>query len=131
MDEKKSTELVPVSETRAELPPILVGRHTPPRLTASQSVALPRVGLAVQLRAVASGDDAGERGLEVPCRTTQPAPLPRLLAAEPVDLRVSGWIPLSTPPKSVTVSLSSLPSPTPGRRKARCPAARRPSCAST
>ena len=28
MDEKK-TELVPVSETRAELPPILVGRHTP------------------------------------------------------------------------------------------------------
>ena len=28
MDEKKSTELVPVSETRAELPPILVGRHT-------------------------------------------------------------------------------------------------------
>ena len=29
MDEKKATELVPVSETRAELPPILVGRHTP------------------------------------------------------------------------------------------------------
>ena len=29
MDEKKSTELVPVTETRAELPPILVGRHTP------------------------------------------------------------------------------------------------------
>src|SRR5208337_5032818 len=29
MDEKKSTELVPVNETRAELPPILVGRHTP------------------------------------------------------------------------------------------------------
>ena len=28
MDEKKSTELVPVSETRAELPPILAGRHT-------------------------------------------------------------------------------------------------------
>ena len=29
MDEKKSTELVPVNESRAELPPILVGRHTP------------------------------------------------------------------------------------------------------
>ena len=29
MDEKNSTELVPVSETRAELPPILVGRLTP------------------------------------------------------------------------------------------------------
>ena len=29
MDEKNATELVPVSETRAELPPILVGRHTP------------------------------------------------------------------------------------------------------
>ena len=29
MDEKKSTELVPVSETQAELPPILAGRHTP------------------------------------------------------------------------------------------------------
>ena len=28
MDEKKATELVPVSETRAELPPILAGRHT-------------------------------------------------------------------------------------------------------
>ena len=28
MDEKKSTELVPVNETRAELPPILAGRHT-------------------------------------------------------------------------------------------------------
>ena len=28
MDEKKSTELVPVSEARAELPPILAGRHT-------------------------------------------------------------------------------------------------------
>ena len=26
---EKKTELVPVSETRAELPPILVGRHTP------------------------------------------------------------------------------------------------------
>ena len=29
MDEKKSTELVPANETRAELPPILVGRATP------------------------------------------------------------------------------------------------------
>ena len=29
MDEKKSTELVPVTKTRAELPPILVGRVTP------------------------------------------------------------------------------------------------------
>jgi hypothetical protein len=28
MDEKKSTELVPVSDARAELPPILAGRHT-------------------------------------------------------------------------------------------------------
>ena len=27
--EKATTELVPVSETRAELPPILAGRHTP------------------------------------------------------------------------------------------------------
>ena len=26
---EKKTELVPVSETRAELPPILAGRHTP------------------------------------------------------------------------------------------------------
>src|SRR4051812_42910901 len=29
MDEKKATELVPVNATRAEMPPILVGRHTP------------------------------------------------------------------------------------------------------
>jgi len=29
MNEKKATELVPVSATRAELPPILVGRHAP------------------------------------------------------------------------------------------------------
>src|SRR5512133_3254727 len=29
MDEKKGTVLVPVTETREELPPILVGRHTP------------------------------------------------------------------------------------------------------
>ena len=29
MDEKKATELVLVSDARAELPPILVGRHTP------------------------------------------------------------------------------------------------------
>src|SRR5512143_4275555 len=29
MDEKKSTELVPVTESALELPPILVGRHTP------------------------------------------------------------------------------------------------------
>jgi site-specific recombinase XerC len=29
MDEKKGTVLVPVTETRAELPPILVGRVTP------------------------------------------------------------------------------------------------------
>ena len=29
MDEKKSTELVPVKETELELPPILVGRATP------------------------------------------------------------------------------------------------------
>ncbi len=28
MDEKKSTELVPVSDARAELPPILAGWHT-------------------------------------------------------------------------------------------------------
>ena len=66
--------------------------------------ALPGVGVAVELRALASGDDAGERGLAVPRRATQPAPLPRLLAAEPVDLRVPGRIPMSTPPKSVTVS---------------------------
>ena len=29
MDKKKSMELVPVKETEVELPPILVGRHTP------------------------------------------------------------------------------------------------------
>ena len=29
MDEKKSTELVPVTTTQPELPPILVGRYTP------------------------------------------------------------------------------------------------------
>ena len=29
MDEKKATELVPVTTTQAELPPILVGRATP------------------------------------------------------------------------------------------------------
>jgi hypothetical protein len=29
MDEKKARELVPVVDSRAELPPILVGRHTP------------------------------------------------------------------------------------------------------
>ena len=42
MDEKKSTELVPVTKTRAELPPILVGRVTPrsrPRSEASTSLS--------------------------------------------------------------------------------------------
>ena len=53
---------------------------------------------------MAPGDEAKERRLALSRRAAQPAPLPRVLAAKPVDLRVPGWIPMSTPPKSVTVS---------------------------
>ena len=35
MDEKKATELVPVTTTQPELPPILVGRTTPAVATRS------------------------------------------------------------------------------------------------
>jgi hypothetical protein len=76
----------------------------PARLARGLSVALSSVGVAVQLHAGAPGDDASQRGLAVSGRTSQPASLPRLLAAKPVDLRVPRRIPLSTPPKSVTVS---------------------------
>src|SRR5262249_26133324 len=76
---------------------------TPAWLGRGLPAALPRLGAAVALHPLASGDDPGERGLAVPCGAVQPAPLPRLLAAEPADVRVAGRIPLSTPPKSVTV----------------------------
>ena len=69
------------------------------------SAALPGVGVVVELRALAPGDDARERRLALPRRAAQPAPIPRVLAAKPADLRVAGRIPTSTPPKSVTVSL--------------------------
>ena len=62
-----------------------------------RAVALPGLGVAVELRPLAPGDDAKEPRLALPRRTAQPAPLPRLLAAEPVDLRVPGRIPMSIP----------------------------------
>jgi len=67
--------------------------------------ALSRVGVVVELHTLAPGDDAEEPRLAVPRRTSQPAPVSRLLAAKPVDLRVPWWIPMSTPTKSVTVSM--------------------------
>src|SRR3954466_6578798 len=71
---------------------------------------MPGVGVVVELRPLAPGDDAKEPRLALPRRAAQPAPLPRVLAAEPVDLRVTGRIPMFTPPTSVTISsfLSSL-----------------------
>ena len=77
-----------------------------------QPVARPRVGVVVELRPLAPSDDATEPRLVLPRRTPQPAPVSCLLAAKPVDLRVSGWIPMSTPTKSVTVS--RIESTTPG-----------------
>ena len=52
---------------------------------------------------MAPGISTCERGLAVPGRATQPTPLPRQLAAEPVGVRVPRRVPTSTPPKSVTI----------------------------
>jgi hypothetical protein len=57
----------------------------------------------VELHALAPGDGAGERRLAVSRRTHQAAPISRLLVAKPVDLCLTWWIPMSTPPKCVTV----------------------------
>src|SRR3954451_5535891 len=83
--------------------PLLRSRPTPARLARGVPTALPRVGVVVELPALAPGDDAEEPGLAVPRRTPQPAPVSRRLVAKPVDLRVPGGIPLSTPTKTVTV----------------------------
>ncbi len=72
--------------------PLLRSRPTPSRLAGGVPVARPRVGVVVELLALAPSDDAEERGLALPCRTSQPTPLSRLLAAKPLDLRVPRWI---------------------------------------
>src|SRR5262249_43928282 len=64
--------------------PVLRPRPTPARRARAVPVALPRVGVVVELHAVAPGDGAGERGLGLPRRTTQPTPVPRLVVAESV-----------------------------------------------
>src|SRR5271157_3252675 len=88
--------------------PLLRPRSAPTRLARGLSVALPSLGVAVELCTLASGDGAGEPGLAMPRRTAQPKPLPRLLAAKPVDLRIAWGIPMPTPPRTVTVSIFSL-----------------------
>src|SRR5947209_19667537 len=63
---------------------------------------------------MAAGDGAKEPRLALPRRASQPAPLPRVLAAKPVDLRVPGRIPMFTPPNSVTIRkmpLAGYPAP--------------------
>src|SRR5439155_8141000 len=84
--------------------PLLRSRPTPARFARGLPIALSCMGIVVELRALASGDGAAKPRLEMPRRTTQPAPLPRLLVAKPIDLRIAWRIPMSTPPKSVTVS---------------------------
>ncbi len=59
---------------------------------------LPGVGCDVELRPVAPGDGARERGLAVPGRVTQPALLSRQLASELAGVDVPGRIPVSTHP---------------------------------
>src|SRR5438876_4510842 len=83
--------------------PLLRSRPTPARFARGLPIALSCMGIVVELRALASGDGAAKPRLEMPRRTTQPAPLPRLLVAKPIDLRIAWRIPMSTPPKSVTV----------------------------
>ncbi len=83
--------------------PVLRPRSTPPWLARGRPAPLPGVGVVVELRAMAPGISTCERGLAVPGRATQPTPLPRQLAAEPVGVRVPRRVPTSTPPKSVTV----------------------------
>src|SRR5262249_50385817 len=72
--------------------------------------ALPRVGLAAQLQAVAPGDGRRQRGLALPRRAAEPAPLSRRLAAKPPGVRLLGRLPpLKSPaPESMTVSFFSL-----------------------
>ena len=83
--------------------PLLRPRPTPARLAGGVPTARSRVGVVVELHTLAPGDDAEEPRLAVPRRTSQPAPVSRLLAAKSVDLRVPWWIPMSTSTKSVTV----------------------------
>ncbi len=91
--------------------PRLRPRPTPARLAEGVPTALSRVGVVVELHTLAPGDAAEEPRLAVPRRTSQPAPVSRLLAAKPVDLGVPWWIPMSTPTKSVTVRNYLLSSP--------------------
>ena len=55
--------------------PLLRPRPTPPRLAGGVPHALPRVGVVVELRALAPGDDEAEPGLALPRRTPQSTPL--------------------------------------------------------
>ena len=87
--------------TALDLPAI----QTPARFLRCLPIALPCVGVVVELHALASGDGAGKPRLAVPRRTPQPSPLSRLLVAKPIDLRIAWWIPMSTPAKSVTVGI--------------------------
>src|SRR5512142_2005272 len=84
--------------------PVLRPRPASARLARGLPAALPRLGIAVELHAVAPGYDPGERRLALSCRTPQPAPLPRVLAAKPAGLRLPRWISMAMPPKSVTAS---------------------------
>src|SRR4051794_13685588 len=69
------------------------------------------MGVAAQLQAVASGDDARQRRLAQPSREAEQASLPRGLAPEPFGTRPPGWIPplKSFAPQSVTVRKKKLP----------------------
>src|SRR5512135_2211878 len=55
--------------------PLLQPWPTPSRLVGGVPPALPGVGVVGELRTLAPGDDAAERGLEVSRRTPQPTPL--------------------------------------------------------
>ena len=68
-------------------------------------LALPGLGAAGQLRAVAPGGRRGPTRDGEPGRAAQPPPLPRRLAPEPAGLRLPGRLPVAPPPKSVTVRI--------------------------
>ena len=88
---------------------------TPARFPRSLPVALPCVGVVVGTRALAAGDGAGKSKAGGAPPNASTTPLSRLLVASPYDLRIAWWIPMSTPPKSVTVSeflgLGQVPTP--------------------
>src|SRR5262249_43328085 len=90
---------------------VLRGLPTPARQQRGLRAALPRVGAAVQLQALAQSDGAGQRGVEESGGAAQPAPLPRRLATEPPGLRLTRRLPLLKlpAPQSMTVRFFPVP----------------------